>query len=174
MSLSERLQELLVDECAWYRIQPWRGAQEARTPVHSPAEVTAHTVVLRDGDGAFLMLALPAGCAPDLASIRRATGRRALRAATESEAVPLFPDCAAGAMPPFGRLYGLPLLADARLLGSRDILFRGGAKDTLVRTRLEDWLSIARPIVGAFSMGVPRAPRTRGPSRREAGPSAGP
>jgi Ala-tRNA(Pro) deacylase len=174
MSLSERLQELLVDECAWYRIQPWRGAQEPRAPVHSTAEVTAQTVVLRDGDGAFLMLALPAGCAPDLPRVRRATGRQALRPATESEAVPLFPDCAAGAMPPFGRLYGLPLLADAGLLGSRDILFRGGGQDTLVRARLEDWLSIARPIVGAFSVGLPGAPRKQGPRRRATGPSAGP
>jgi Ala-tRNA(Pro) deacylase len=137
MSLNPRLQKVLSDEFVWYRIQARHDA-------------AAKTVMLRDGDGAFLMLALPASCTLDLAAVRRSTGRPALRLAREPEFAPLFPDCAVGAMPPFGALYGLPLLADACLLDGEEILFRGGTHETLVRVRCDDWLSVARPVVGAW------------------------
>lgn len=153
MSLNDRLQQVLADEFVWYRIQPYQGAVDAQhvaAAAHVAGELLAKTVMVRDGDGAYLMLVLPASCALDLVAVRRETGRPALRLAREAEFAPLFPDCAVGAMPPFGALYGLPLLADACLLDSPEILFRGGTHDTLVRVRSEDWISIARPIVGAW------------------------
>ncbi|MET0551494.1 MAG: YbaK/EbsC family protein [Vicinamibacteria bacterium] len=153
MSLNPRLQKVLADEFIWYRIQPYHGAVDAQhvaAAVHVPGDVVAKTVVLRDGDGAFLMLVLPASCALDLAAVRQSTGRPALRLAHEAEFAPLFPDCAVGAMPPFGALYGLPLLADACLLDGQQIAFRGGTHETLVRVRSDDWVSVARPVVGAW------------------------
>jgi Ala-tRNA(Pro) deacylase len=153
VSLNVRLQKVLADEFVWYRIQPYHGAVDAQhvaAAAHVTGELLAKTVILRDGSGAFLMLVLPASCTLDLASVRRSTGRPALRLAHEAEFAPLFPDCAVGAMPPFGALYGLTLLADACLLDSPEILFRGGTHDTLVRVRSEDWISIAHPVVGAW------------------------
>jgi Ala-tRNA(Pro) deacylase len=153
MSLTPRLQKMLSDEFVWYRLQPYHDAVDAQhvaAAAHVPGDVVAKTVMLRDGDGAFLMLVLPAPCALDLAAVRRSTGRPNLRLAREAEFAPLFPDCAVGAMPPFGSLYGLPLLADACLLDGQQIAFRGGTHDTLVRVRSDDWVSVARPVVGAW------------------------
>jgi Ala-tRNA(Pro) deacylase len=154
MSLSKRLEDVLIGQNAWYRVQPYHDAVDAQhvaAAVHVGGATVAKTVILRDGDGgSFLMLALPASCAVSLERVRTATGRPGLRLATEAEFAPLFPDCAVGAMPPFGRLYGVPLLADACLLSAHEIQFRGGTHATLVRTRVGDWLSIARPSVGVF------------------------
>ena len=153
MSLNDRLQKVLADEFVWYRIQPYHDAVDAQhvaAAAHVAGDLVAKTVMLRDPAGAFLMLVLPASCTLDLAAVRQSTGRPALRLARESEFGPLFPDCAVGAMPPFGSLYHLPLLADACLLDTQQMVFRGGTHDTLVRVRSEDWVSIARPVVGAF------------------------
>ena len=153
MSLNARLEKVLADEFVWYRIQPYHGAIDAQhvaAATHVTGDVLAKTVMLRDGDGAFLMLVLPASCALDLTAVQRSTGRPALRLAREAEFGPLFPDCAVGAMPPFGALYGLPLLADACLMDGRQIAFRGGRHDTLVRVRSEDWISVAHPVLGAW------------------------
>jgi Ala-tRNA(Pro) deacylase len=153
MSLNVRLQKVLADEFMWYRIQPYHDAVDAQhvaAAAHVTGDGVAKTVMLRDGDGAFLMLVLPASCSLDLAAVQQSTGRPALRLAREGEFAPLFPDCSVGAMPPFGSLYGLPLLADACLLDAPEILFRGGNHDTLVRVRSEDWVSVAQPIVGVW------------------------
>ena len=153
MSLNDRLQKVLSEEFMWYRIQPSHGAADAQhvaAAAHVTGDIVAKTVMLRDGDGPFLMLVLPASCTLDLAAVRQSTGRPALRLARESEFSPLFPDCAVGAMPPFGSLYGQALLADACLLDAPEILFRGGNHDTLVRVRSEDWLSVARPVMGVW------------------------
>jgi Ala-tRNA(Pro) deacylase len=153
MSLNQRLQKVLADEFVWYRIQPYHDAVDAQhvaAAAHVTGDVVAKTVMLRDGNGAFLMLVLPASCTLDLAAVQASTGRPALRLAREGEFSPLFPDCAVGAMPPFGSLYGLPLLADACVLDAEQIVFRGGTHDLLVRVRSEDWVSVARPVVGAW------------------------
>jgi Ala-tRNA(Pro) deacylase len=153
MSLNARLQKVLADDFVWYRIQPYQRAVDAQhvaAAAHVTGDVVAKTVMLRDGAGAFLMLVLPASCAIDLWAVRQSTGRPALRLARETEFAPLFPDCAVGAMPPFGSLYGVALLADACVLDTEQMVFRGGTHETLVRVRLEDWVSIARPVVGAW------------------------
>lgn len=149
MSLSTRLQRLLVAEFVSYRVVPWHGAfdtQHLAAARHTSGGTLAKAVVLRDLGGAFLMVALPADRPLDLLSVQRATGRAGLRLAQEAEFSPLFPDCELGAIPPFGSLYGMPLFVDACLRGSNDILFCGGTHRTLVQMRFEDWKSIARPM----------------------------
>jgi Ala-tRNA(Pro) deacylase len=153
MSLNPRLLKLLSDEFVWYRIQPYHDAVDAQhvaAAAHVTGEVLAKTVILRDGNGPFTMLVLPATCTLDLAAVRHSTGRPGLRLAYEKEFAPLFPDCATGAMPPFGALYGMPLMADTCLLENQQIVFRGGTHHTLVRVRCDDWVSVARPVVGTW------------------------
>lgn len=153
MALSKRLQKVLADEFMWYRVQPYHDAFDAQhvaAAAHVSGDVLAKTLVLRDSDGSFLMVALPASCMLDLAAVRNALSRPGLELASEREFAPLFPDCATGAMPPIGDLYGLLLLADLCLLDSDRLLFRGGTHEALVRTRIEDWLSVARPMVGRW------------------------
>lgn len=153
MPLSKRLEKTLADEFVWYRLHRYHDAVDAQhvaAATHLPGAAIAKTVVLRDGDGTLVMVALPAACTLDLSAVRKSTARPELRLATEGEFAPRFPDCSVGAMPPFGALYGMPLLADACLLDAEDVAFRGGTHETLVRTHVEDWLSVARPVVGRF------------------------
>lgn len=153
MSLNLRLRRLLSDEFVWYRLLPYRDAVDAQhvaAAVHEPGRALAKTVMLRDGVGPFVMAVLPASCTLDLEAVRRVLGRADLRLAREIEFAPLFPDCAVGAMPPFGRLYGITLLADACLLDTPQLLFRGGTHHALVRARVEDWISVARPVFGSW------------------------
>jgi Ala-tRNA(Pro) deacylase len=152
MALSKRLQKVLADEFMWYRVEPYHDAFDAQhvaAAAHVSGDVLAKTLVLRDSEG-FLMVALPASCMLDLPAVRKALTRPGLELASESEFAPLFPDCATGAMPPIGALYGLLTLADLCLLDADRVLFRGGTHESLVRTRIEDWLSVASPVVGRW------------------------
>ena len=68
-------------------------------------------LVGRDESG-FVMAVLPASCELNLPLLRIVTGRTQLVLASEGEIRELFPDCEVGALPPFGKLYGLPVYAD--------------------------------------------------------------
>ncbi len=53
---------------------------------------------------------LPASCRLDLGKLSRASGQGDLTLLPEAELKRLFPDCEAGAMPPFGAPYGVPVV----------------------------------------------------------------
>jgi Ala-tRNA(Pro) deacylase len=61
--------------------------------------------------------------------------------ATELEFKDKFPDCEAGAMPPFGNLYGMAVYADESLTSNHEITFNAGTHRDLMRM---DWVDLVR------------------------------
>ncbi|HEY7622663.1 MAG TPA: YbaK/EbsC family protein, partial [Solirubrobacteraceae bacterium] len=91
-----------------------------------PAEQTAKTVVLRDGDE-VLVAALPACERLDLHKLRTALGRqRSLRLADEAEIAERFPRFEVGAVPPLGPAPVDARVVDRRLLTYNRVLCSGG------------------------------------------------
>jgi len=150
MALCSQLQILFDQERATYRLlhhtQAFTASEVAATS-HVPGRELAKVVVLRDQAGAFLMVALPAPAWVDVPAVASATARQDLRLAEEHEFAPLFPDCEAGTMPPFGGPYGLPLYVDACLSRSPEIAFQAGNHQEIVVMDYADYARLARPIV---------------------------
>ncbi len=71
--------------------------------------------------------------------------------ASESEFKTHFPDCETGAMPPFGNLYGMAVLADQSLAKDEEVVFNAGSHRELVRMAYKDFERIVRPVVGKFA-----------------------
>src|SRR4029079_15531440 len=101
--------------------QPTHTAQEAAAAAHVPGRELAKVVVLRDAGGRAFLVALPASCRLDMEAVSVATGRVRPRLAHDAELPGLFPDCEAGAIPPIGALYGLPLFLDACLVRAKHV-----------------------------------------------------
>ena len=59
----------------------------------------------------------------------------------------LFPDCAAGAMPPFGNLYGLPTYVDKTLAEQDYIVFEAGTHTDAIKMTYRDYEKIVKPRV---------------------------
>ena len=76
---------------------------------------------------------------------------RHVRLADEAEFTDLFPDCATGAMPPFGNLYGMPVYADQTLAQANDIIFRIGTHRHTMRVAYEDYVNLAQPSIDEFA-----------------------
>lgn len=66
----------------------------------------------------------------------------------------LFPDCELGAMPPFGNLYGLPILLDSALLDDNEIIFNACTTTHSIRLRMQDYLRLVNPLIGRFAQPV--------------------
>jgi hypothetical protein len=84
---------------------------------------------------------------------------RRARLLRESEFQGLFPDCEAGAEPPFGGLFALPVVVDSTLAESDRIVFRAGSHEEAIEMRYEDFYRLENgPRVGAIGRAHPSAP----------------
>jgi Ala-tRNA(Pro) deacylase len=121
-------------------------AQETASTMHVSGKNMVKSVILK-GDTGYLMAVLPADRRVDVAALRADLGFRMVALATEDEIKKIFPDCEAGAMPPFGNLYGLPVYADSALREDKHIVFNAGTHDEAVRMTYADFFRLVRPLV---------------------------
>ncbi len=127
-------------------------AQRIAQAEHVKARHHAKVVMIKAGDQ-HLMAVLPADHRIDLDKIKKATGQAASLDA-EQEFKPLFPDCAVGAMPPFGNLYGLPTYVDKRLAQEDYIVFEAGTHTDAIKLRYYDYEKIVQPRVEDFAIKI--------------------
>lgn len=64
----------------------------------------------------------------------------------------LFPDCALGAVPPFGNLYGLPTYVDRSVARNQEIVFSAGTSTDSIRLAYVTYTEIVKPLFGQFSV----------------------
>jgi Ala-tRNA(Pro) deacylase len=149
MAISEKLRVFLDENRIPYThsVHPLAyTAREVASAEHIPAHEVAKTVVIH-GDEGYAMLVLPANMVVDFQEVRHALGLTHVRLATETELGQLFPDCDLGAMPPFGKLYNLPVYMDSALLRDEKIAFNAGTHRDVIHMRLEDFRQMASPTV---------------------------
>lgn len=126
-------------------------AQGTAAYAHVSGNEMAKTVMVRI-DAQLAMAVLPASCQIDLAALKRITKAKSICLAAEGEFETKFPDCDLGAMPPFGNLYGFPVIVEERLTQDREIAFNAGTHNELLRMKYEDFERVVNPVVGRFAL----------------------
>jgi Ala-tRNA(Pro) deacylase len=152
MTVSARLKELLDKNKVRYTTMthsPAYTAQAAAATLHVPGKELAKTVVVKAGAETVLAV-LPASYHVNLKKLGEVLGKP-VRLAAEDEFASLFPDCELGAMPPFGVLYGLPVVADRVLAEEEEIVFNAGSHRDAIRMRFEDFERLAKPQLASFA-----------------------
>jgi len=155
MALYERLRKLLDEKRVPYELMSHREAftaQEVAQASHVAGRLLAKAIVVRESESRFYMAVVSAPQHVDLTNMHRMTGRPKGRLATEDELRRLFPDCEIGAMPPIGKLYGMPLYVDEEFRSHDDIYFQAGNHHEVVRMRFDDFEKIAGPFTGEFAV----------------------
>jgi Ala-tRNA(Pro) deacylase len=125
-------------------------AQELAAIEHVKGKNHAKVVIVKAGEQK-LMVVLPADRRVDLEKLDKVLGKRTMLA-TEAEFKALFPDCAVGAMPPFGKLYGLPTYVDRSLTTDERIVFAAGTHTDAVRMNYGDYARLAQPQIGDWAV----------------------
>lgn len=125
-------------------------AQGIAALTHISGKELAKTVIMKVDD-TLAMAVLPASYNVDLSLLKAAAGAKTVALAGETEFKDQFPDCETGAMPPFGNLYGMPVLAEECLAKDKEIAFNAGTHSELIRLSWEDFLRLVRPRVLKFS-----------------------
>jgi len=125
-------------------------AQRIAQAEHVKGRHHAKVVMVKSGDQ-HLMVVLPADHQIDLEKLEKAVGKPGALD-KESDFKSLFPDCAIGAMPPFGNLYDLPTYVD-RSLGEQDyIVFEAGTHTDAIKMSYRDYEKIVKPKVADLAI----------------------
>ena len=153
ISSFERLTKYLCSKQVAYTLDehPARyTAQELAEVEHVPGRMIAKVVMLL-ADMKPVMVVVPAVAKVDLGAVRKALGAEDVRLALEEEFGHLFPDSEVGAMPPFGNIYGVPVLVDLALTKDPVILFNAGSHRLAMTITYADYAKLVRPAVGRFA-----------------------
>ena len=125
-------------------------SQEIAQVEHVPGAEFAKTVVLR-ADDRLIFAVLPADHIIDVGILKKHVGCEKLSVASEREFIERFPACQPGSMPPFGKLFGLPLYCDSALAKQAEIEFNAGSHVDTIRMTYGSFAKLEDPVVISFS-----------------------
>ena len=148
MNIPKRLIECLDENKVSYEILRHPEAitaQRIAEAEHVKGRRHAKVVMVKSG-GQHLMVVLPAEHLIDHEKLAKIVGQD-VSFESEQEFESLFPDCAVGAMPPFGSLYGVPTYVDKSLAEEDYIVFEAGTHTEAIRLSYRDYEKIVKPQV---------------------------
>jgi Ala-tRNA(Pro) deacylase len=125
-------------------------AQRIAQAEHVKGRHHAKVVMVKSGDQ-HLMMVLPADQQIDLEKFEKVVGKPGALD-KESDFRSLFPDCAIGAMPPFGNLYGLPTYVDRSLAEQDYIVFEAGTHTDAIKMSYRDYEKVVKPKVADLAI----------------------
>jgi len=126
-------------------------AQEVAAAQHVPGKQVAKVVMAKAGDR-MVMLVLPASYRVNFRLLADLLKVHEVRLASEEEFTTMFPDCLAGAMPPFGNLYNIPVYVDISLTEDPEIVFQAGTHVDTMKIRYADYARLVKPQVAQFAL----------------------
>ncbi len=129
---------------------PAFSAHSVALATRVPDSDLAKTLLVR-ADEQYWMAVLRADYHINQKSLKHALEAKHVGLATEEELSVFFPDCEVGAMPPFGKLYALPVILDQALAGDEYIVFNACTHTQSVKMKFTDYEKLVRPIVAEFA-----------------------
>jgi Ala-tRNA(Pro) deacylase len=153
MKCRERMEQYLRENGVGFEVMTHSQAftmQEVAAALHVPGDQVAKVVIVCAADE-MAMLVLPAPYRLNIEKARALLGVEDAHLAKEKEFAALFPDCATGAMPPFGNLYDVPVYVDQTLAAQPDIVFRIGTHRETMKIAYADFGRLVEPTVGEFA-----------------------
>jgi len=153
MAIPQRIRDYLDSQNVPYEVLHHTQAftsQEVAHSLHVSGKKCVKAVVA-EGDSKTVILIMPASSRLNLQELKTVLKAHDVEMLVESELGALFPDCEAGAIPPFGNLYGIEVWVDRAVASTEKILFCAGTHEECIRMRYADFAKLTRPFVGQFS-----------------------
>ena len=138
------VRELLIRERAPFEVISPRLAPASAS--HQACRQLARVVIVRDRDW-YAMTVLPAAARLDLGQLRRRTRRYDLFVTEDAEIRGQIPDCPTATMPPFGRVFGLPVYLDRAFAEETAIVFESGTDREAVTMPMGEYVRVERPAI---------------------------
>lgn len=151
----EQIISLLTESGVWFETfehEPVRTSEEAsRVRTGYSIKQGAKAIIIRlkksESDKSFAMLVLPGDQKFNTDNVKRLSGAKDIRFASEEEVSRITDGILPGGVPPFGNLFNLEVIADPSLFNNEKIVFNAGDKSFSVGMKSEDYKNIVKPKV---------------------------
>jgi Ala-tRNA(Pro) deacylase len=133
MTIAHKLRQYLDSEGVHYDVTSHprtATTSQSAEAAHIPGGWMAKSVVVHHELG-YVLAVVPSTQRVQLRTLQDYIDRRQ-GLATEGEVTTLFSDCEAGAIPPIGAAYGVPVILDESLGDAPHLFFEGGDHKSLV------------------------------------------
>jgi Ala-tRNA(Pro) deacylase len=150
--VTERLVRWLRESAVKFDVlehEPVRTSEEAARVRGTALEDGAKALVVR-ADDRYVHVVMPAHLKLDNAALRALLGTRKVRFATPDELLELT-GCTPGAVPPFGNLFGLPVIVDEALAGRERIVFNAGSNAVSITMAATDFFRLSGATVSRIA-----------------------
>ncbi len=129
---------------------PAFSAHDVAVRTNIPESEMAKAILIKIEDH-YWMAVLRADQRINQQLLKRTFAAKNVHLAHEEDLGLLFPDCQIGAMPPFGNLYGLPVLVEEALAEDEEIVFNACTHTKAIRMRFKDFRRLAKPVIASFA-----------------------
>jgi Ala-tRNA(Pro) deacylase len=145
MNVFEQVIKFINGEKTTYQIlehEPTHTSLESARARGDDLKIGAKALIVK-ADNSFYMIVLSAAKRIDSNSLKKVLKCKSLRFATDVELNELT-HCQKGAVPPFGQLFGLPVVLDESLSHNESVAFNAGSLTRSVRMNKHDFFMIHR------------------------------
>ncbi len=149
MNITDQLRRLRVHHEVMLH-GPASCASRLASRLHFPGREVSKAVLLSTGS-TYLVAVVPSTHRLDLGRLQAILGMDRLTLATVPDLVKVFHDCEVGAVPPFGRFYGVPTVVDTSLAGVSEVVCAGNLRHESVRMRYRDFEAVVEPVRVKFA-----------------------
>ncbi len=101
--------------------------------------------VIMKVDTRYMMIVIRHDRQIDEQILKRELNTPSVRCASFDEVAAICPHCEMGAVPPFGNLFGLPVVIEKAITNAADILFHNCTSTHSIRIRVNDFLRLVEP-----------------------------
>ena len=126
------------------------SAEETAHKVHCQKHEMAKILAVHLDRGDFLII-IPANERLDMKLVRKSLHTKKVRLFSEKEMLRLFADCEVGAMPAFGNLYNLPVIAAHSLLEDGHVYFNAGTHTDAIKCSISEFIKHSHPLFATVS-----------------------
>ncbi|MBN2039915.1 MAG: YbaK/EbsC family protein [Spirochaetes bacterium] len=127
------------------------SAQQTAHSVHRHGKELAKPIIVKV-NGRPIMVVVTANQKVNLTFLKKIFSTIDVELASETDIMKLFPDCECGAMPPFGKFYGMDELISEDLTKDDMIYFNAGNHTELIGMKYSDFAEIIHPRVVNFNI----------------------
>lgn len=132
------------------------SAQRLAEALHTPGTRVCKTVLMWL-EGRPWMAVLPATELVNPERIAEALAADDVELMSEDALQGFFPDVEVGAEPPFGRLYGMPVVVDETIADAGTIIVRGGTHEDAIELSFDEFERLERPVIADIGLPISRA-----------------
>jgi Ala-tRNA(Pro) deacylase len=160
--IPQQIVDYLEKNAVSYKRLPHRRActaQQLAAATHVPGRRVAKSVIVKGGDRVWIAV-LPASEVIDENLLAAVLGVPSVRLLDEADFEAFFAGCEPGAEPPFGSLFGLPVVVESTLAEADRIAFCAGSHEEAIELRYDDFRRLEGDLkLGSFGRIAASSPR---------------